>query len=239
MVLACGFTWTFNVIQSLFGITEAPLAYLFVVPAMFGPAVAALITLHKKAPLRDYIKHCFTFEQKFSHYAIFAVFFVWRFLLLMTVGDRVEGSTLYLPLLVLPICLFTGGFEELGWRGFLQPQMESKLHAVPAAFIFTAYWTIWHVPLFFLPIDPRAPFEIFFMLGFFMTSAFTIAAIYKLTNSVLLCVLFHTWGNALTSTFMPGPNWQTILGFSLEWLAAMIILILCEKGAIKSAKGRV
>ena len=61
MVLACGITWTFNVIQSLLDITEAPLAYLFIAPAVFGPAVAALIALHKKVSLRDYIRHCFTF----------------------------------------------------------------------------------------------------------------------------------------------------------------------------------
>ena len=236
MMLACGITWTFNIIQSLLGITEAPLAYPFIALAVFGPAIAALIILHKKVALRDYIRHCFSFEQKISNYAIFAAFFIWRFLLTMTVGDRVEDSTLYFPLLLLPISLFTGGFEELGWRGFLQPQMEKTMNAVPVAFIFTAYWTIWHIPLFFLPIDPRSPIEIFFMLGFFMTNAFTLAAIYKLTNSVILCVFFHAWGNALTSTFMPGPNWQTITGFSLEWLMSMLILILCEKGIIKQQR---
>ena len=238
LTLACGITWTFNIIQSLLGIIETPYAYPFIAGAVFGPAIAAMIILYKKVSLRDYIKHCLTFEQKFSYYAIFAAFVVWRFFLTMTVGDRVEGSALYLPLLLMPICLFTGGNEEFGWRGFLQPQMEKKMHAVPVAFIFTAYWVIWHLPLFFLPIDPRGPFEIFFMLGFFMTNAFTMAAIYKLTNSVLLCVFFHAWGNALTNAFMPTPNWQTILGFSLEWLVAMIVLILCEKGIIKSAKVR-
>ena len=238
LALACGITWTFNIIQSLLGIIDPPYAYPFIAGSVFGPAIAAMIILHKKVSLRDYIKHCFTFEQKFSYYAVFAAFVVWRFFLTMNVGDRVEGSTWYLPLLLMPICLFTGGNEEFGWRGFLQPQMEKKMHAVPVAFIFTAYWVIWHLPLFFLPIDPRGPFDIFFMLGFFMTSAFTMAAIYKLTNSVLLCVFFHAWGNALTNAFMPAPNWQTILGFSLEWLVAMIILILCEKGILKSAKVR-
>ena len=238
LALACGITWAVQIIQSILGITEIPFAYIFITLSVFGPAIAALIVLYKKVSLRDYIKHCFIFEQKFSYYAIFAAFFIWRFFIMMTVGNRVEGSTLYLPLLLMPICLFTGGNEEFAWRGFLQPQMEKKMHAVPVAFIFTAYWAIWHLPLFFLPIDPRSPFEIFFMLGFFMTNAFTIAAIYKITNSVLLCVFFHAWGNALSNTFMPAPTLQTILGFSFEWLVAMILLILCEKGIIKSANSR-
>ena len=112
------------------------------------------------------------------------------------------------------------------------------MHAVPVAFIFTAYWTIWHLPLFFLHIDPRSPFEVFFLLGFFLTNAFSMAAIYKITNSVLLCVLYHAWGNALTNAFSLGPGWQVITGFSLEWLISMILLILCGKGVIKTAKER-
>jgi len=240
MVLACGITWLFWVIQSLLGITEleAPLGYILITLSVLGPAIAALIVLFRKIPLRDYLKHCFTFEQKFYIYAVFAAFFIWRFILMIVVGDRIEGAALYLPLLLIPLCFLTGGNEEFGWRGLLQPQMEKKMHAVPVAFIFTAYWTIWHLPLFFLPIDPRSPFEVFFLLGFFLTNAFSMAAIYKITNSVLLCVLYHAWGNALTNAFSLGPGWQVITGFSLEWLISMILLILCGKGVIKTAKER-
>jgi membrane protease YdiL (CAAX protease family) len=232
LILACGITWAFWILQSLFGITEAPLVYFFIVPAILGPAFAALIVLYKKMLLRDYIKHCFTFKQKLSYYIIFAAFIVWRFFLMMAVGSRIEGSTLYLPLLLMPICLFTGGNEEFGWRGFLQPQMEKKMHAVPAALIFAAYWTLWHLPLFFLPIDPRSPFEILFLLGFFLTNAFTIAALYKITKSALLCVFFHAWANALTNAFSLEPDLKVILGFSLELLIAVIILVMCERGKI-------
>jgi len=236
LISACGITWFFWILQSLLGITESPAVYLFIAPSVLGPAFAALIVLYKKVPLREYIKHCFTFKQKLSYYAIFAAFFLWRFLLMMAVGDRVEGSTLYLPLLLLPICLFTGGNEEFGWRGFLQPQMEKKMHAVPVAFIFTAYWTIWHLPLFFLPIDPRSPLDILFLLGFFMTNAFTIAALYKTTQSVLFCVLFHAWANALTNSFSLGASWQVITGFLFEWLIALIILVMCERGKRREKK---
>jgi len=240
MVLACGITWFFWVIQSLLDIRELeePLGYILITLSVLGPAIAALIVLYKKVPLIDYIKHCFTFEQKFFIYAVFAGFFIWRFLLMIVVGDHIEGTTLYLPLLLIPLCFLTGGNEEFGWRGFLQPQMEKKMKSVTVAFIFTAYWTIWHLPLFFLPIDPRNPVEVFFLLGFFLTNAFSMAAIYKITNSVLLCVIYHAWGNALTNAFSLGPSWQVITGFSLEWLIAMGLLILCDKGLIKTAKER-
>jgi len=236
IALAYGISWAFWIIESLLDVVGTPWEYPFIILAVFGPAIAAIIVQHKKIPLLDYVKNCFIFEQKIPFYAIFAAFFIWRFLLMMTVGSRAEGSALYKPLLLIPICLLTGGFEELGWRGFLQPQMEKKMHAVPVAFIFTAVWTVWHLPLFFLPIDPRGPFDLLFMLGFFMTNAFTMAAIYKLSGSVLLCVFFHAWGNALSNVFIPAPTFKTVLGFSLEWLVSMIILILCEKGVVRPAK---
>ena len=56
---------------------------------------------------------------------------------------------------------------------------------------------------------------------------------------VLLCVLFHTWSNAITNTFMPTGDLKTIAGFALEGVISMIILILCEKGVIKTAKPRI
>jgi hypothetical protein len=37
---------------------------------------------------------------------------------------------------------------------------------------------------------------------------------------------------------MPSGDWKTILGFSLEWAVSLVILILCEKGVIKTAKAR-
>jgi len=240
MVLACLITWLFWVIQSILGITELeePLGYILITLSVLGPAFAALIVLYKKIPLRNYIKHCFTFEQKPFIYAVFAAFFIWRFILMIVVGTHIEGAALYLPILLIPLCFLTGGNEEFGWRGLLQPQMEKKMKAVTVAFIFAAYWTIWHLPLFFLPIDPRSPIEIFFLLGFFLTNAFSMAAIYKITNSVLLCVLYHAWGNALTNAFSLGLSWQVITGFTVEWLIAMGLLILCEKGMIKTAKER-
>jgi len=206
---------------------------------ILGPGIAALILSLKKISLKEYLKRTFTFEQRLKYYVIFITWAVWRYFLCMLVGERVEGSSLILPLLYIPISILQGGNEEFGWR-FLQPKMEKKMHSVIAALIFTVIWATWHLPFFLIPWDWRKTLFDFFviMIGMSLTNAISLAVIYKLTNSILLCVFAHAWMNAITKTFRPSGDLKTIVGFIIEAIIGIIILTLCEKGVIKSAKER-
>ena len=205
-----------------------------------GPAIAAFIVAGKAVGYKKFLIYSFTFEQRISYYVVFLLFAAWRYLLCMLVGERAPGSSLMLPLLLIPWCIFTGGMEEFGWRGFLQPQLEKKMHSIPATVIIVIVWAFWHLPLWFVPgsIGKSSFIEFFIFLGFSLTNSFSLAAIYKITNSVLLCMLFHAWSNAITNTFMPSGDLKTIVGFALEGVISMIILLLCEKGIIKTAASR-
>ena len=206
--------------------------------AVLGPPIAALIALRKTIGVKKFLKRSIVFEQRLVYYLIFLAFIIWRFGLVAIVGERIEGSTLYLPLLMIPMAMLTGGNEEFGWRS-LQTLMEKRMHPVLAAFIFVFVWWAWHFPLQFAPWDWRNDiFSWLFFLGFTFTNTFTLAVIYKLTGSVLFAVLFHAWSNATAYTFdLAGGNALNIsLGFALEGIISMIILMLCAKGVIKSAK---
>ena len=206
--------------------------------AIFGPGIAALIVFRKTIGVKEFLRRCFVFEQRFTYYLIFFGFVIWRFCLVAVVGERVEGSTLYLPLIMIPMAMLTGGNEEFGWRP-LQRLMEKKIHPVLAALIFVFIWWAWHFPMQFMPWDWRNDiFSWLFFLGFTFTNAFTLAVIYKLTGSVLLAALFHAWVNATAYTFdLAAGNPLTIsIGFAFEGIVSMLILLLCAKGIIKSAK---
>jgi len=240
LALAFSISWVFMFGMVLLDLNiNSPITLLFSTLSVLGPGIAALIMLLKKMSFKEYLKYIFTFEQRFSYYAIFVVWAVWRYLLCMMVGVRVEGSSLILPLIMIPVCILTGGNEELGWR-FLQTQMEKKMHSVLAALIYTVIWALWHLPLWFVPWDWRnTVFDFFIFLGLSLTNAFSLAAIFKLTNSVLLCVLAHAWMNAVFQTFSHAGDLKGIVGFCIEAIIGMIILILCDKGIIKSAKTRI
>ena len=237
ILLAYIFIWAVFCVKKLLG-GEAD--FLFGVMSAIGPAIAAFIVASKTIGAKAFLKYSFTFEQNVSYYIVFLLFAVWRFFLCMFVGERVPGSSLLLPILLIPICIFTGGMEEFGWRGYLQPQLEKRMHSVHATLIIVFVWAFWHIPLWFVPgaTGKTSLIDFFIFLGFTLTNSFSLAAIYKITNSVLLCVLFHAWSNAITNTFMPTGDIKTIAGFAFEGVVSIVILVLCEKGVIKSAKVR-
>ena len=214
--------------------------FIFGALSAIGPALAAFLVAGNAMGYKRFLSCSFTFEQRSSYYLVFLLFAAWRYGLCMLVGERVPGSSLLLPLVLLPICIFTGGMEEFGWRGFLQPQLQKKMHSIPATFIIVFVWAFWHLPLWFVPgaVGKGSLIEFFIFLGFSLTNSFSLAAIYKITNSALLCVLFHAWSNAITNTFMPTGDFKTIAGFALEGAVSMVILLLCEKGVLKTAKPR-
>ena len=41
--------------------------------------------------------------------------------------------------------------EELGWRGFLLPTLQTRLSAIASALIIGLIWFCWHIPLFWAP----------------------------------------------------------------------------------------
>jgi membrane protease YdiL (CAAX protease family) len=71
-----------------------------------------------------------------------------------------QGAPLIAIQAILPtiaIQLGTGAVgEELGWRGFLLPLLESKVSPVISALIMSVLWGLWHAPAFFFPGLPQA-----------------------------------------------------------------------------------
>jgi membrane protease YdiL (CAAX protease family) len=56
-----------------------------------------------------------------------------------------------LPLFILTFCmtlLIQGGNEEIGWRGFMQPELQKRFSPLVAALIVSVLWSLWHLPLF-------------------------------------------------------------------------------------------
>ncbi len=45
--------------------------------------------------------------------------------------------------------LIQGGNEEPGWRGFLQPALQTRYSPLVAAILVSLVWSLWHLPLFF------------------------------------------------------------------------------------------
>lgn len=87
--------------------------------------------------------------------------------------------------------LFTGGIcEEVGWRGFLLPELQKRFSPLTASLIIAPIWTFWHLPIYLNGIRPVAGLVSFFVMVILLSIIFT--WLYNRTGgSVLLVVLLH------------------------------------------------
>ena len=96
--------------------------------------------------------------------------------------------------------VFGGGLEEAGWRGYLFPCFCKNRHVLLSSFLVSIIWVLWHLPYFFISgsLQVNGNFLAYSLIG--VITGFILSAIYLLTKSVLLCMLFHSWQNTIVMT---------------------------------------
>lgn len=108
------------------------------------------------------------------------------------------------------IGIFTGPLsEELGWRGYVQDQLQQKWSPLFSSLILAPFWWAWHLPLFFMSGTTHYNWGVdtlhfwLFMAGTFPLSVL-LAWVYKHNNrSILAAVLLHFMGNFSLSLVHP------------------------------------
>ena len=121
-------------------------------------------------------------------------------------SDTVTGvaSLIYFSAMVF---LFGGGLdEEIGWRGYLTDRLLKRTRPIHAVWITSIVWTVWHLPLFYIAGTNQA--QVTFFEFALPVAALTVIVtwIYFRTKSVLLCALFHTFGNVAHEVFKVVPT---------------------------------
>ena len=96
--------------------------------------------------------------------------------------------------------------EEVGWRGYALPRLQSGYGALVSGVILGAIWALWHLPVFFNPATGYSitPFWVF--LVFLVPVSVLITWVFNGTGgSVLMVMILHAVLNASSS-----PMWRTI-----------------------------
>lgn len=131
---------------------------------------------------------------------------------------------------LLAVGLIAGAFEEIGWTGFVTPQLLKRHSAWMAGLALGLVWAIWH-----LLVDLRynaGALGGFWVFEFAIVYVATLTPyrilmtwVYEHTGSLLLSVLMHAsfTGSLLimvpATTFAEGLVWQAIFS-GLLWVAA-------------------
>jgi len=122
-----------------------------------------------------------------------------------------------LPLYALTFCmtlLIQGGNEELGWRGFMQPELQKRFSPLIAALIVSVFWSLWHLPLFV-----NGLYDADLVMG--MVSG----GIYRIPLAIFLAWFFNrSGGNLFLTMFLHASFNRTP---SLLPTPSLILMVLC------------
>ena len=115
------------------------------------------------------------------------------------------AETLLDPASLVAILVFTtitGAMgEELGWRGFALPWLQTRFSALGASLVLGVLWSLWHLPLWFAGLGFEViPYWAYFLVGV----SFTVLATWVCNNtrgSLLMASLFHLTLNVSVNMF--------------------------------------
>jgi uncharacterized protein len=146
--------------------------------------------------------------------------------------------TIYVfPLLWLFMVFFGGGQEEIGWRGYILPFLESKYGLWTGNIILGVVWSLWHGPLWFIPETNQVfmPF-ISFVIGLLGLSFLMSWVIKASGGKPLSGLIAHGTSNAFIAifpTFIMDPN-AAQLRFWIHNLLIVVIGIIFLKAMEKN-----
>ncbi len=200
----------------------------------FGPTIAAIAVLPKKSP-KEILR--FVFSCKKNSFWYLLLFCVVQGLIIGLSSMEINPAMPWYaaPIVLLSATVVGGGNEELGWRGIMQPELEKKLPFPIATLITGCVWMAWHIPLWFVVGTSQQGMNYVLYCIYGLILSFWLATLYKKTNNVFSCVVFHGFSNLMLSFFAIKINCLLVVGLILS-LAFSIWLYYKTANVSKSEK---
>lgn len=147
------------------------------------------------------------------------------------------------------IVLITGGLgEELGWRGFRLPRMQTRYNALIASLIVGVLHGLWHVPMFF--IEGLTPYQEMAaaagvgiaILGYtlFYVTPWSILYTFVYNNTkgslLIVCVLHASEAWVLALWNISNPRSFIGLGAAMTIVSIIIVLVYGAENLSRTGK---
>ncbi len=236
-VLAYALTWPVIPLVSV--------SLLWGFPALFGPALAAVIVAaitDGKPGLKSLLGRTVRWRVGVGWYAIALALPV--ILTLATAGVHLlldaPTSLRFGTISVLaPIIFVLVVGEELGWRGYAIPKLLARVSPVAASLILGVLWGVWHLPTFFVPGAPQygLPIPAFVILTMAYSILFTWVYLHA-RGSVLIATLLHGAINLSQGLLLGGlnPARQYWLLAAVYTVAALVLLVAVGPGLAREPR---
>lgn len=206
---------------------------------ILSPAIASYIILknnNKIIDIKEWLKTVFYAKNSIFLYLFVIAGLTLYFLIHIAVSGRTEMVIpFYTFFLSLPGGLIIGGLEEAGWMYILQPELDKKYGFILSSVYTGIVWTLWHIPLFFIPGTNHGEGLINFWMFVvqLMSFRFFNGAIYRISGKgrVFMCVLFHTMFNAASPLFGAiTMTWSgTIAANTVIVLVSLVTVVIYDR----------
>ena len=199
--------------------------------------------LSSRQAVRDLTARLYAWRVGWRWYAFAVLFWPAAYALGMAVDAALGGKAPAYPyaapslagtlLAIANVALWGGGLEEMGWRGFALPRLQTRHSPLIASLIVGLFWALWHTPEYltgqYTSTSGTGPAAIAGILVRFtlytppLTVLFT--WIYNRTGgNLLLVVLAHTSFNVGTAV-LAISTMAYLYAFLVMWVVAVVVVV--------------
>lgn len=206
--------------------------WIFILVTVWSPTLVALLMalfLNGRSGVRRLISMLFRrLSQPKSWYAVAAVVPLVVVFSAIVIARISHEASPFIPVAALSLTIViqvgTGAIgEELGWRGFLLSQLQSKLSKRRAAGTMAVTWSLWHASAFLFPGMPQHLVPPMAFLTTVAAFAFFLALIFaKTKRHVLGTMIAHFTFNL--GLAIGGAKFGAILWWSLTSLFSIVAI---------------
>jgi uncharacterized protein len=224
-----------------------PAALVFMIVGAAGPILAGLTLtriIHSKGSLLALLARLKRWQVGWLWLALLIPYGITIILyLLQVVGGMVPPTTILANIgPAIGIGIFAGLFEEMGWSGFMLPQLQRRYRPLMAGLLVGLFWGgVWHLYADYIGAFGNLGWWglllVILQAPILLTAQrILLAWVYNRTNgSLLLCVLFHFCISS--SALLFGVTYPSSAVFALwaviadlVWWAAAGAVILLDRG---------
>lgn len=221
--------WGTIIIANKFGhlLFGSPMSMILYVIGGNGAPIASYILLKKWGEIsgvKDFLKRHFKFKSPLKNYIMVISLLLVHFMIPIALASTNRTLPIYFGLFMIPLNFIGGGFEEIGWRGILQPYLESVLSFIQSTLIVSVIWSIWHLPLWFIAGTYQSTISFMMFSVAVVGMSFSLAVVRKTTENVFLCILLHSCMNSFLLIFMLKQNYSTIITMAVEIILALVVI---------------
>lgn len=170
----------------------------------------------------------FAVKQPIKYYNLCIIFLIIIFGVSLFSGKIIDGIKWYSFIFFWAQAIIFGGIEEIGWRYTFQHILENKVPFEIASIITFCAWGMWHYMYFYIVGSLQGINDISFLIGL-LGSCFVLGAIFRVSNSLWLCVMYHALLNMFSQSLVANTLKLTVITTIINIVLSIVIVRYKEK----------